>query len=52
MPDAEEILNQMGGLLDNSIMAELNFRVDDGGEEPRDVATDFLTEQGLIGGDE
>lgn len=51
VPDAEEILNQMGGLLDNSIMAELNYRVDDGGEEPRDVATDFLTEQGLIGGD-
>lgn len=50
VPDAEEILNQMGGLLDNTIMAELNFRVDDGGEEPRDVARDFLTQEGLIEG--
>lgn len=50
VPDAEEIINQMGGLLDNTIMAELNFRVDDGGEEPRDVAKDFLTQEGLIEG--
>ena len=48
VPDAEEIINQMGGLLDNTIMAELNFRVDDGGEEPRDVAMDFLVQEGLI----
>lgn len=47
--DAEEIINTMGGLLDNEIMAELNFRVDDGGEEPRDVARDFLTQQGILG---
>lgn len=50
--DAAEIINQMGGLLDNEIMANLNFRVDDGAEEPRDVARDFLVEQGLIAGEE
>ncbi len=50
-PDVEDVLNQMGGLLDNTKMAELNFRVDDGGEEPRDVARDFLTEEGLIEGE-
>ena len=52
VPEAEEVLNQMGGLLDNTIMAELNFRVDDGGEEPRDVARDFLTQEGLLEGDD
>lgn len=51
-PEVEEILNQMAGLLDDSTMAELNLRVDEGGEEPRPVAEDFLTQQGLIGSDE
>ncbi len=48
-PEAEEIINLMGGILDNTTMAELNFRVDDGGEEPRDVARDYLETEGLIG---
>jgi glycine betaine/choline ABC-type transport system substrate-binding protein len=47
-PEVENLLNQMGGLLDNTTMAELNFRVDDGGEEPRDVARSFLVEKDLI----
>ena len=50
-PEIADILNQMGGLLDNETMAGLNLRVDEGGEEPRPVAEDFLTEQGLIGGE-
>jgi glycine betaine/choline ABC-type transport system substrate-binding protein len=51
-PEVEEILNQMAGLLDDSTMAELNLRVDEGGEEPRPVAEDFLTQQQLIGSSE
>jgi len=51
-PEVEEILNQMAGLLDDSTMAELNLRVDEGGEEPRPVAEDFLTQQQLIGSPE
>lgn len=47
-PEVEDLLNQMGGLIDNTTMAELNFRVDDGGEEPRDVAIDFLVEHEII----
>lgn len=47
-PAVEDVVNQLGGLLDNSIMAELNFRVDDGLEEPRDVARDFLAQEGLL----
>jgi glycine betaine/choline ABC-type transport system substrate-binding protein len=47
-PEVEDLLNQMGGLIDNTTMAELNFRVDDGDEEPRDVARDFLVEKKII----
>ena len=50
-PEVADILNQMGGLIDNETMAGLNLRVDEGGEEPRPVAEDFLTEQGLLGGE-
>jgi glycine betaine/choline ABC-type transport system substrate-binding protein len=49
-PEVADILNQMGGLIDSETMAQLNLRVDEGGEEPRPVAEDFLTEQGLLGG--
>ena len=47
-PEVEDLLNQMGGLIDNTKMAELNYTVDDGGAEPRDVAIDFLVEQEII----
>ena len=36
--------------LDNDTMAELNRQVDEDGEEWLDVARNYLTEQGLIGG--
>jgi glycine betaine/choline ABC-type transport system substrate-binding protein len=49
-PEVADILNQMGGLIDSETMSGLNLRVDEGGEEPRPVAEDFLTEQGLLGG--
>lgn len=51
-PETEEVLNQLAGKIDDATMQGLNFRVDDGGEEFRDVARDFLTEEGLISGDE
>lgn len=50
-PEIEDVINQLGGRIDNTIMAELNFRVDDGLEEPRDVARDFLIEEGLLESD-
>ncbi len=50
-PEAYDVLNQLAGRIDDSQMQELNFRVDDGGEEPRDVARDFLTQEGIIGSD-
>lgn len=50
-PEAYDVLNALAGQIDDTQMQELNFRVDDGGEEPRDVARDFLSENGFIGGD-
>lgn len=47
-PQLEEIMNQLAGAIDDQTMAGLNLQVDEGGEEPRDVAEAFLTEQGLI----
>jgi glycine betaine/choline ABC-type transport system substrate-binding protein len=51
-PEAEEVLNQLAGKIDNETMAGLNLRVDEGGEEPRPVARDFLEQEGLIGASE
>ncbi len=48
-PAVEEILAPISQALTNEVMTELNGRVDNDGEQPRDVAEDWLTEQGLIG---
>ena len=40
------------GQIDDATMADLNYRIDDGGEEPNEVARAFLEERGLIGGDD
>ncbi len=50
-PEVADILNQLSGQVDDATMADLNFQVDDGGNEPVDVARAFLEEHGLIGGD-
>ncbi len=51
-PEIGEILNQLAGTIDDAAMADLNFQVDDGGMEERDVARAYLEEQGLIGGED
>jgi glycine betaine/choline ABC-type transport system substrate-binding protein len=50
-PEIADILNQLAGTIDDETMADLNYRVDEGGEEPSDVARSYLEEQGLIGGE-
>lgn len=50
-PEVADILNQLGGMIDDQTMADLNFQVDDGGMEAVDVARTFLVDQGLISGD-
>lgn len=46
-PEILETLNTLGGMLDDTTMAELNGRFDEG-EEPEDIARDFLVSAGLI----
>ena len=41
-PEIEEILNKLGTQLNNDIMSELNYQVDELGKNPEDVAQEFL----------
>jgi glycine betaine/choline ABC-type transport system substrate-binding protein len=50
-PEIADILNELAGQIDDATMADLNYQVDEGGEEPADVARAFLEERGLIGGE-
>ena len=47
-PEVEEILNSVTETLNVDAIRELNGRVDIEGEDPEDVAEDFLKQQGLI----
>lgn len=47
-PELSELLDRLGGLLDDAAMTELNYLIDVEGKDVEVVARDFLTEQGLI----
>jgi len=47
-PEIQGVLDELGAVLTNEIMIELNYRVDELQQQPRRVAHDFLIEQGLI----
>lgn len=47
-PQIEDLIDPLAERLDNETMAILNARVDVDGEEPADVAWDFLIEEGFI----
>lgn len=47
-PEIGPVLDELGAVLTNETMIELNYRVDELQEQPRQVARDFLVEQGLI----
>ena len=47
-PELESVCNKLSSVLNDEIMMELNYRVDEKGEEPEDVARDFLESEGLI----
>lgn len=47
-PDIEAILNKLAGKIDDTTMANLNYRVDSGEEEYDEVALDYLKSEGLI----
>lgn len=46
-PELENALDKLSGLISNEDMIEMNFRVDEKGENPKTVAVDFLKEKGL-----
>lgn len=50
-PDLRDILNSVVGTLDDARMTELNYFVDEEGQEVEDVARTFLEEEGLVGGE-
>ena len=41
-PEIEEVLSSLGNKLNNDIMSELNYKVDELGENPMDVAREYL----------
>jgi len=46
-PNLENVINQLAGHINDSIMTELNYRVDYLKQSPEKVAKDFLMEQSL-----
>jgi osmoprotectant transport system substrate-binding protein len=47
-PRIAEVLNRTSAMIDESAMAEMNFRVDGEKLEPKDVARDFLRSKGVV----
>ena len=47
-PEIEGILEELGEVLTNEVMMELNYKVDELQESPSKVAKDFLQSKGLI----
>lgn len=47
-PELEKIIGVLGNVLNDDVMTELNYRVDENKENPKNVALDFLKTNGLI----
>lgn len=47
-PELEDVLNKLSGKIDDLKMATLNGKVDLDGQDPREVAEEWLREEGLI----
>ena len=47
-PKIADVLNQVDALLDETTMAEMNYKVDNDKEEPKDVARAFLKAKGIV----
>lgn len=47
-PEIEELLDELGTYLNDDVMIELNYKVDELQMEPDNVAREFLVENGLI----
>ncbi len=49
-PGIPDVLNVMAGRIDDARMTEMNYLADEEGQEPADIARNFLTEEGFIEG--
>ena len=47
-PELEPLLDELGSVLTESVMTDLNYKVDEVQMEPETVAKEFLIENGLI----
>jgi osmoprotectant transport system substrate-binding protein len=47
-PEVGESLRKLAGLIDENLMIDMNYQVDEEKKDPQLVARDFLTNQGLI----
>ena len=47
-PEIEGILEELGDVLTNEVMMELNYNVDELQQSPSKVAKDFLESKGMI----
>lgn len=47
-PKLKEVFKKFDNILNDEEMAELNYEVEENGKEPKDVAHEFLVENGLI----
>jgi len=47
-PDIEDTLNELSSTLTTQDLADMNYKVDAERQQPEDVASDYLTEKGLI----
>ena len=47
-PKVAEVLNRVSAMIDESAMAEMNYKVDGEKMEPKDVARDFLKSKGVV----
>ncbi|AQS05615.1 glycine betaine ABC transporter substrate-binding protein [Clostridium beijerinckii] len=47
-PEIQPLVEKVGDLLNDDVMSELNYEVDELKKDPKDVAVDFLEKNGLI----
>ena len=47
-PKVAEVLNRISAMLDETTVADMNYRVDGEKMEPKDVAHDFLKAKGVV----
>lgn len=47
-PELKPVLEKLNNILDDKIMADLNYQVESEGKKPEDVAREYLQEKGLL----